>query len=113
MHRPGFYLPLVTLLGAMAAVLSAPLLAAPDESAAIPQVRRLNEQQYRNSVADILGEHIDIKGRFEPELRTHGLLALGSSVVSVTPFGFEQFDTIGRSVAQQYVEVVKKSPADY
>jgi len=113
MHRPGFYLPLVTLLGAMAAVLSAPLLAAPDESAAIPQVRRLNEQQYRNSVADILGEHIDIKGRFEPELRTHGLLALGSSVVSVTPFGFEQFDTIGRSVAQQYVEAVKKSPADY
>lgn len=120
MHRPRFYLQLTTLLGAMCAaaicaVVSVPTLAAAaaDGAGAIPQIRRLNEQQYRNSVADILGEKIDIKGRFEPELRTKGLLALGSSVVSVTPFGFEQFDTIGRSVAQQYVDGVKKSPADY
>ena len=119
MHRPGFYKQLIMLLGALAAAvigggLSVSSLAESAEgTGAVPQLRRLNEQQYRNSVADVLGQAIEIKGRFEPELRTQGLLALGSSVVSVTPFGFEQFDTIGRSVARQYVEGVKRCPADY
>lgn len=77
------------------------------------QMRRLNEQQYRNSIADILGENISIVGRFEPELRNKGLLALGSSVASVTSFGFEQFDIIGRSVAAQFVTELKKDTAKF
>ena len=109
MHRSGVCLPLLALLGALAA----PPLAAIDPGDGIAQVRRLNEQQYRNSIADVFGAGVEIKGRFEPELRTRGLLALGSAVVSITPFGFEQFDTVGRGVARQYVAAVRKSPADH
>jgi hypothetical protein len=77
------------------------------------QLRRLNEQQYRNSVADIFGADVDISGRFEPELRNGGLLALGSSVATVTPFGFEQFDVMARSIASQFVEKVRLNPKQY
>ena len=54
-------------------------------------VRRLTETQYRHTVADVLGPQIKIEARFEPEKREEGLLAIGSSQLSLTSAGFEQY----------------------
>ncbi|MBM4267446.1 MAG: DUF1588 domain-containing protein [Deltaproteobacteria bacterium] len=74
---------------------------APPVSPGPAAMRRLTEAQYRASVADVLGEDVEIGGRFEPDSRRDGLLAVGTSFVSVTPAGFEQYDAIARSVAEQ------------
>ena len=52
-------------------------------------MRRLSEEQYRQSIADIFGPDIKVGGRFEPDVRKNGLLAVGAGAVTVTPSGFE------------------------
>ncbi len=75
-------------------------LASPIEAGPVA-MRRLTETQYRASVADILGDGLSIAGRIEPDNRRSGLLAVGSSYVSVTAAGFEQYESIARSLAEQ------------
>lgn len=75
----------------------------PAASSAEPVLRLLTESQYRNSIADIFGDHIVVAGRFSPLPRQDGLLAIGAASVSITPSAFERFDTVGRSVAAQVV----------
>jgi Protein of unknown function (DUF1592)/Protein of unknown function (DUF1588)/Protein of unknown function (DUF1595)/Protein of unknown function (DUF1587)/Protein of unknown function (DUF1585) len=67
-------------------------------------VRRLTEPQYRNAIADIFGTDIKVVGRFEPDTRVEGLLAVGSSAVSVTPGGLEQYEEIARGIAAQVTD---------
>ena len=43
-------------------------------------------------------------GRFEPDIRKSGLLAVGAGEVSVTPSGFEQYDSMARGSAAQIVD---------
>ena len=38
-------------------------------------LRRLSEQEYRNSIADIFGKDIAVQGMFEPQIRMNGLIA--------------------------------------
>ena len=66
--------------------------------------RRLTAEQYRNIVEDLFGADIDLGGRFEPDLRVEGLLAVGASHVSITAAGMEQYDAMGRAVAAQVVD---------
>jgi hypothetical protein len=70
---------------------------------ATPQsgVRRLTEAQYRNVIADVFGSDVDVVGRFEPDMRVDGLAAVGSSAVSITAGGLEQYDAIARHVVAQ------------
>lgn len=76
-----------------------------DKVASGPAVtRRLTAEQYRNIVNDVFGGDIDLGGRFEPDLRVDGLLAVGASQVSVTAAGMEQYDAMGRAVARQVVD---------
>lgn len=77
---------------------------APPTDGAPLSMRRLSEQQYRQSVADIFGPDIRIIGRFEPDNRREGLLAVGAAWVSVTPAGFEQYDALARGIAAQVVD---------
>jgi hypothetical protein len=65
---------------------------------------RLSEAQYRQSIADIFGNDIRIGGRFEPNGRKTGLLAVGASVAGMSPAGFEQYDGMARSIAAQVVD---------
>ena len=64
-------------------------------------LRRLTEQEYRNSVADIFGQDITVQGVFEPAIRVGGLLAASTAVLSVTPAGFESFSKMADSIALQ------------
>ncbi|WP_161966170.1 DUF1592 domain-containing protein [Steroidobacter cummioxidans] len=66
--------------------------------------RRLTAEQYRNIVQDVFGGDIDLGGRFEPDMRVDGLLAVGASRVSITAAGMEQYDAMGRAVAAQVVD---------
>ncbi len=66
-------------------------------------MRRLTQEQYRQIVADVFGSTIELGGRFEPDIREEGLLAVGASYVSVTASGLEQYDKMARSIGQQIV----------
>src|SRR6185312_1898214 len=43
-------------------------------------------------------------GRFEPELRDQGMLAIGARTQNVTDSGLQAYDEIARSVAMQVVD---------
>src|SRR6185312_1894462 len=73
---------------------------APSEMA----MRRLSGDQYQNIIADVFGPTIELGGRFEPDLRVGGLLAVGQSDVSITPSGMEQYDIMARHIAAQVIE---------
>ncbi len=68
-----------------------------------PLMRRLTEAQYRATVADIFGPDIPVVGRFERELRTEGLVAIGTSESGLSPFALEQYDISARGIAAAVV----------
>ena len=67
-------------------------------------VRRISPDQYQQIVSDVFGDNIKLGGRFEPDVRAGGLLAVGAGKVSVTATGLEQYDALARSVATQVVD---------
>ena len=74
-------------------------------------VRRLTADQYRQSIADIFGPDITVAGRFEPEVRTQGLLAVGTATITVSPAGFEQYDVMARAIAAQVLDEAHRQAA--
>ncbi|WP_158217674.1 DUF1592 domain-containing protein [Sphingomonas sp. KC8] len=86
----------------MASADTASMAAAPGAQAP-SSVRRITEPQYRRAIADVFGPDIKVIGRFEPDMRVDGLLAVGTSAVSVTSGGLEQYEAIARGIAEQVV----------
>ena len=70
----------------------------------VVKLRRLSEQEYRNSIADIFGKDIAVQGMFEPQIRISGLVATSTAVLSVTPTGFESFSKMADSIAIQVTD---------
>jgi hypothetical protein len=73
----------------------------PAENSYVVSLRRLTEQEYRNSIADIFGKEIEVRGSFEPTKRTGGLEATSTALLSVTPVGFESFNKMANDIAAQ------------
>jgi hypothetical protein len=69
----------------------------------VANLRRLTEQEYRNSIADIFGEQIEVRGVFEPTIRAGGLAATSTTLLSVTPAGFESFNKMADDIATQVI----------
>ena len=97
------------LRAAAAGLICLPLLAGcgpsePSTAGAPPSLHRLTQEQYKTVIADLFGADIKIGGRFEPDLRRGGMLAVGTGEVSVTPAGFEQYDNMARTIARQVVD---------
>jgi hypothetical protein len=67
-------------------------------------LRRLSEQEYRNSIADIFGKDIAVQGMFEPQVRMGGLESTSSTILSVTPAGFESFSKMADGIAIQVTD---------
>ena len=65
-------------------------------------MRRLTEDQYRNTIKDIFGD-VSINGRFEPDTRDGMLIAVGAGTATITPGGFEQYDNMAMGIASQVV----------
>lgn len=93
-----------TCIGVQAATPNSAVAAEPSSAGTSPGLRRLTQDQYRNAIADIFGADIRVPGRFEPEVRRDGLLAVGSRMVSITPAGIEQYDLMARQIAAQVVD---------
>lgn len=90
---------LVVLVGSLTSVA---LMPRHTENVPGPSVtRRLTADQYRNIVADVFGDDIDLGGRLPPDLRVDGLLAVGTSQVSIAPAEMEQYDDMARAIANQ------------
>ena len=66
-------------------------------------MRRLNAAQYRAAIAEAFGDDIEVTGRFEPEVRRSGLLAVGNAQVTVSAAGFEGYEAVARNIAAQVV----------
>src|ERR1700755_1567546 len=95
----------ITFIG-IAAVAAAPVLAA-GRAENVPGravTRLLTADQYRNIVADVFGDDIDLGGRLEPDLRADGLVAVGATQISIAPAGMEQYDAMARAVAAQILD---------
>ncbi len=69
--------------------------------AQVVSMRRLTQAEYRNSIADIFGKDIEVRGAFEPTIRIGGLQSTSTGVLSVTPVGFESFTNMADSIATQ------------
>lgn len=91
------------LAGVLGLALGTARATQPDEPAP-STVRRLTEAQYRNTIADIFGADMKVLGRFDPDLRVEGLLAVGTTAASMTPAAFEHFEEIARGVSAQVVD---------
>jgi hypothetical protein len=79
--------------------LAAGTLTAKAANSEVVSLRRLNQAEYRNSIADIFGPEIEIRGTFEPTLRMGGLQATSTGVLSITPAGFESYTKMADSIA--------------
>jgi hypothetical protein len=77
------------------------MAAPPAENSYVVSLRRLTEQEYRNSIADVFGKEIEVRGTFEPTKRTGGLEAVSTALLSVTPVGFESFNKLATDIASQ------------
>ncbi len=75
----------------------------PVSEGAPADMRRLTEEQYRNTIADLFGPTVTYGGHFDPLTRIEGLTALGARIAQVTPSGFEQYYASARSIAAQVV----------
>jgi hypothetical protein len=84
---------------ASGAIAAFPAMAA--ASSEVVSLRRLNQGEYRNSIADIFGPEIEVRGVFEPDRRVGGLQAASTAMLSVTPAGFESFTKMADSIAVQ------------
>jgi hypothetical protein len=75
-----------------------------EDAAGPAAMRRLTQEQYKQIINDVFGPTVTLGGRFEPDVRDGGLLAVGASQVSVTAAGLEQYDGMARSIAAQVVD---------
>lgn len=64
-------------------------------------MRRLTESQYRATIADIFGQDIPVKARFERGLRAEGLIAIGTGQAGMSPFSIEQYDAAALGIAAE------------
>lgn len=70
---------------------------------------RLTEEQYRNIIADLFGEHIVVSGRFDPILRQDGLTAIGAANATISASSFDHYEKIARTVADQVVSEANRA----
>jgi hypothetical protein len=77
---------------------------AADASKEEPTSVRLSPSQFRQTITDVFGSSIVINGRFEPEVRDQGLLAIGARRGSITDMGLERYDDLARNIAMQVVD---------
>jgi hypothetical protein len=81
-----------------------PPLPPPPFVAAESALLRLTQQQYRNSVVDVFGEHVVVAGGLENDNRVDHSLQVGASFGGVSARGTEQYEAMAVTVADQVLE---------
>lgn len=62
---------------------------------------RLTQEQYRSIVKEVLGDHIAVPARLEPDVREDGSLVLGAARTTISPRGAELYEQAATSIAAQ------------
>ncbi len=75
-----------------------------DETAPPPQMRLMSESQYRNTIADVLGDDIQVVGRFETAADIDGLAALSASQMSISSRGYERYYGMAATISDQAIQ---------
>ncbi|HEV7693213.1 MAG TPA: DUF1592 domain-containing protein [Hyphomonadaceae bacterium] len=92
----------LSVMTACPSVAQAPVVKAKAENAReIVGMRRLTEGEYRRSIADVFGTGIKVQGRFEPEVRRDGLIAIGAGQAGISSSGMEQYYALASSISMQ------------
>lgn len=73
-----------------------------------PMVRRLTEEQYRATIADIFDARVPITGRFEKAVRSNGLIAVGTGEAGMSPFAVEQYEASAQGIAAAVLGTQRK-----
>jgi Protein of unknown function (DUF1592)/Protein of unknown function (DUF1588)/Protein of unknown function (DUF1595)/Protein of unknown function (DUF1585)/Protein of unknown function (DUF1587) len=100
----GLIISAIVVLGSVSPAVAASTPNTEQASTEIPTSLRLSPSQYKQTIWDIFGESIHVSGRFEPEQRDHGLLAIGARTTNLTDGGFQSYDEIAREVSEQVVD---------
>ncbi len=66
-----------------------------------PTLRRLTNQQFRNTVDDLFGAGIVLPGELDPDERFDGLQALGAARTAYSPRGVENIEESAYLIAEQ------------
>ena len=66
-------------------------------------MRRLTQEQYRNTIQDVFGD-VALSGQFEPDPPADHLIAVGSSQAIVTPAGLEGYKRTAMGIGAQIVD---------
>ena len=72
----------------------------PEVEAREPVLKRLTQEQYRNSVDDLFGEGLVLPS-LEPDIEIDGLIAIGSASTTISPYGVEQYEAASFDIAEQ------------
>lgn len=72
-------------------------------------LRRLTEAQYRRTIADVFSPDVRLSGRFEPDVRRDGLIAIGSGDASISTAGMEQYHAMAGAVSAQVTGPARRS----
>ena len=82
---------------------------APVIEGAEPTLRRLTEQQYRNIIADVFGDHIIVAGSFDPIPRQGGLTAIGAGNATISASSFDKYERLAHTIAEQVLSESNRS----
>jgi hypothetical protein len=73
----------------------------PDVNPEAPTLRRLTNDQFSNTIRDLLGADVVIPGELDPDSRVAGFLSVGASVAAFSPRGTENIETFAYFLAEQ------------
>jgi hypothetical protein len=93
-----------SLLAASLVTMDASAASSAPASSATPLSWRLGPSQYRQTIVEVFGPSIAINGRFDPEYRQDGLLAIGARSASISASGIERYDELAQNIAAQVVD---------
>ncbi len=64
----------------------------------------MSPSQYRLTIADVFGDSIKVNGRFEPDQREQGLLAIGARTDNISDNSLESYADLASDIAAQVVD---------
>ena len=67
-------------------------------------LRRLTQEQFKNTVRQLFGDEVVIPKLSEPDAKVDGLLSVGASYTAFSPRGIESFEGVAYSLAGQAIE---------
>lgn len=69
-----------------------------------PVLRRLSQDQYKNSLYDIIGPDLVIPSQLEPDVASNGLIAIGLAQSTISGYGVEKYEDAAFKIAKQALD---------